>query len=77
MTHNPNTISQQHEVDDLPLWRDKDAHQVLQKTLAQHGVDEKVFARVLSACRERAHQQRHRGITADFDEIFQTIGAEA
>jgi hypothetical protein len=76
MTHNPNTISQQHEVDDLPLWRDEDAHQVLQKTLAQHGVDEEVFARLLSACRERAHQQRHRGITADFDEIFQSIGVE-
>ncbi len=75
MTHNPNVISRQHEVDDLPLWRDEDSHQVLQQTLAQHGVDEEVFARVLSACRERAHQQRHRGITADLDEIFQSIGS--
>jgi hypothetical protein len=73
MTHKPNPIAQQHEVDDLPLWRDADAHQVLQQSLAQHNVEEVVFARVLSACRDRAHQQRHRGITADFDEIFQSI----
>jgi hypothetical protein len=75
MTKNHNAIAQQHEVDDLPLWRDADAHQVLQQSLAQHDVDEEIFARVLSACRDRAHQQRHRGITADFDEIFQSIGS--
>lgn len=70
-----NSIAQQHEIDDLPLWRDEDAHQALLQTLMKHGVNEEVFARVLSACRERAHQQRHRGITADFDEIFQSIGS--
>lgn len=77
MTHKPNPIAQQHEVDDLPLWRDADAHRVLQQSLSRHDVDEEIFARVLSACRDRAHQQRHRGITADLDEIFQSIGAGA
>lgn len=70
-----NAIAQQHEVDDLPLWRDQASHEVLLDALSQHGVNEEIFARLLSAYRGRAHKQRPRGITADFDEIFQSIGA--
>lgn len=70
-----NEISRQHEVDDLPLWRDRDSHEVLLEALSRHGVDEEIFARLLSAYRGHAHKQRPRGITADFDEIFQSIGA--
>lgn len=72
-----NEIAQQHQVDDLPLWRDAGAHDVLYKALSQHKVDEDVFARLLSAYRDLAHMQRTRGITADFDEIFQSIRTEA
>lgn len=70
-----NEISRQHEVDDLPLWRDQDSHDVLLESLSRHEVDEEIFARLLSAYRGHAHKQRPRGITADFDEIFQSIGA--
>lgn len=74
MTHE-NKIAQLHEVDDLPLWRDHVSHEVLLDALSSNGVDEEVFARLLSAYRGHAHKQRPRGITADFDEIFQSIGA--
>jgi hypothetical protein len=76
MTQTPNAIAQQHEVDDLPLWRDADAHQVLQQSLAQHGVDEEVFARLLSAYQGHAHKGNTKGITGNFDAIFQSIGIE-
>jgi len=68
-------IAQRHEVDDLPLWKDKDSHEVLLGLLSKHGVSEDVFARCLSAYRGQAHKQRSRGITAEFDEIFQSIGS--
>lgn len=68
-----NAIAQQHELDDLPLWRDKASHEVLLDTLSRHGVNEEIFARLLSAHHHRAHKARARGITADFDEIFQSI----
>ena len=58
----------------LPLWRDKEAHDVLKKILKKHDVDEEIFARLVSAYRDHAHKQRPRGISADFDEIFQSIG---
>ena len=70
-------IAQQQQVDDLPLWRDAGAYEVLLEALSHHKVDEEVFARLLSAHRELAHKQRARGITADFDEIFQSISSEA
>lgn len=70
-----NKIAQQQEVEDLPLWRDKFSHEVLMEALSKHGVDEEIFARLLSSYRSHAHKQRPRGITADFDEIFQSIGA--
>lgn len=70
-----NEIAQQQEVDDLPLWRDQFSHEVLLEALSRHEVDEEIFARLLSAYRGHAHKQRPRGITADFDEIFQSIGA--
>lgn len=70
-----NEIAQQHEVDDLPLWKDQASHEVMLEALSRHEVDEEIFARLLSAYRGHAHKQRPRGITADFDEIFQSIGA--
>lgn len=68
-----NAIAQQHEVDDLPLWSDKASHEVLLDALSRHGVNEEIFARLLSAYHDQAHKARARGITADFDEIFQSI----
>lgn len=68
-------IAQQHGVDDLPLWSDNDSHEVLLDAISKCGVDEEIFARLLSAYRDHAHKQRPRGITADFDDIFQSIEA--
>lgn len=70
-------IAQQHEVDDLPLWRDADAHGVLREALTRHQVEEEVFVRLVAAYRDHAHKQRPRGITADFDEIFQSLDSKA
>lgn len=68
-----NEIAMRNEVDDLPLWRDSASHEVLQSALSLQGVDEEVFARLLSAYRENAHKQRiHTAV--EFDEIFQSIG---
>ena len=68
-----NEISIRHEVDDLPLWRDPGSHNVLRESLSAQGVDEEVFARLLSAYRGNAHKQRiHTSV--EFDEIFQSIG---
>lgn len=77
MTTTPSEVAQQHQVDDLPLWRDAGAYDVLREALSHHKVEEEVFARLLSAYRDHAHKQRPRGITADLDEIFQSISAEA
>lgn len=68
-----NDIAVRQEVDDLPLWRDTASHDVLVETLSAQGVDEEIFARLLSAFRENAHKQRIH-TTVDFDEIFQSIG---
>ena len=66
-------IANRYEVGDLPLWRDPDAHTVLKEALERHGVNEEIFARLVAAYRDHAHKQRPRGVTADFDEIFQSI----
>jgi len=73
MTQEENEIAIRHEVNDLPLWRDSATHDVLRERLDRHGVDEEIFARLVSAYRGHAHKQRPRGITADFDDIFQSI----
>lgn len=57
-------------VDDLPLWRDPDAHATVSALLQQHGVCEEQFARLVSAYRDHAHKQRARGLNDDFDAIL-------
>lgn len=69
-------IAMHNEVDDLPLWRDEVAYGVLTDTLQRHEVNEEIFAKLVAASRNHAHKQRTRGITADFDEIFQSLAAE-
>ena len=68
-----NEIAIRQGVDDLPLWRDADSHDVLLETLTAQYVDEEIFARLLSAFRGNAHKQRIH-TTVEFDEIFQSIG---
>lgn len=63
-------IAIDHEVDDLPLWRDLDAHTLLASCLKRHEVPEEQFARLISAYRDHAHKQRRRGLTEDIDAIL-------
>lgn len=58
------------EVDDLPLWRDPDAHALLVSCLKRHGVPEEQFARLIATYREHAHKQRRRGLNEDIDAIL-------
>lgn len=66
-------IAIQHEVEDLPIWRDQEAHGLLLKKLEEFGVVEEAFAQLISAYRGHAHKQRARGLTTDFDEIFMSL----
>lgn len=63
-------IAIDHEVDDLPLWRDPDAHRLVKRCLDQHGVPEEQFARLIATYRDHAHKQRRRGLNEDLDEIL-------
>lgn len=71
---NVKKLSEKYGVDDLPLWRDEDAHKILQDMLKKNNVSEEIFAALISACREHAHKGKPWGITSDFDEIFQSLG---
>ncbi len=70
-----NEIAINHEVNDLPLWRDAASHHVLLTALSTHNVDEEVFARLLSIYRSNAHKQKIH-TTNEFDEVFQSIAIQ-
>ena len=61
-----------HEIDDLPLWRDPDAYAIVRNFLQRHGVEEEHLVRLVAAYREHAHKQRLRGLTEDIDSILMT-----
>lgn len=63
-------IATNHEVDDLPLWRDPDAYAIVRACLNRHGVQEEHLVRLVAAYREHAHKQRLRGLTEDIDGIL-------
>ncbi len=67
-------IASRNGVADLPLWRDGEAHAVLLEILSKHSVEEEIFAKLIAAYRDHAHKQRARGLTADFDVIFLSLG---
>ena len=68
-------IAIEHEVDDLPLWRDPDAHALVKDCLDRHAVPEEQFARLIATYRQHAHKQRRRGLDDDIDAILM-IGAD-
>ncbi len=72
--NNVSSIAADCGVDDLPLWRDPDAHATVSTLLQQHGVSEEQFARLVSAYRDLAHMQRARGLNDEFDVILMTDG---
>jgi hypothetical protein len=63
-------IAADHEVDDLPLWRDKEAYAIVKDHLKKHNVEEDHFVRLVASYREHAHKQRTRGLTEDIDSIL-------
>lgn len=63
-------IATEHEVDDLPLWRDPEAHALVNVCLQRHDVPEEQFVRLIAAYREHAHKQRRRGLNEDIDAIL-------
>lgn len=63
-------IAIDHEVDDLPLWRDPAAYTIVKKCLLRHSVQEEHLVRLVAAYREHAHKQRLRGLTEDIDSIL-------
>jgi len=63
-------IAMDHEVHDLPLWRDPDAYAIVRACLERYGVEEEHLARLVAAYREHAHKQRLRGLTDDIDGIL-------
>lgn len=68
--NNTRSIAVECGVDDLPLWRDSEAHATVSALLRKHGVPEEEFARLVSAYRDHAHKQRARGLNDDFDAIL-------
>lgn len=65
-------IAIDHEVDDLPLWRDPDAHALLASCLKRHEVPEEQFARLIATYREHAHKLKKNGLNDDIDAILMT-----
>lgn len=65
-------IAKEHDVDDLPLWRDPIAYAIVKTCLQQHGVKEEHLIRLVAAYREHAHKQRTRGLSDDIDSILMT-----
>lgn len=63
-------IAMDHDVDDLPLWRDPSAYAIVRECLHRHRVEEEHLVRLVAAYREHAHKQRLRGLTEDIDSIL-------
>lgn len=63
-------IAIDHDVDDLPLWRDPAAYAIVRACMKQHGVEEEHLVRLVAAYREHAHKQRLRGLSEDIDSIL-------
>jgi hypothetical protein len=57
-------------VADLPLWTEKEAHELLVKVCAEHRVPVDVITELVSLQRERQHQERAAGIYHRFEEIL-------
>ena len=57
-------------VNDLPLWRDKDARKILTDLCEQHRVPVDALEDLVSLQRERQHQERAHGVIEAITEIL-------
>ena len=60
-------------LNDLPLWADDDAREVLEAVCNQHQVPVDVITQLVMVQRERQHQERARNINLRFEEILGII----
>lgn len=62
--------SEHDDLQDLPLWNEETANNILQTICAKHGVPLEVLTELVQVQRERQHQERAHGIYDRFDEIL-------
>lgn len=60
-------------LNDLPLWADAEAQQILESTCLKHKVPIDVIAQLVGIQRERQHQERAHGISKAFEEVLGLI----
>lgn len=60
-------------LNDLPLWADDDAKEVLINLCAKNNISLEVITELVIVQRERQHQERARGINKRFEEILGSI----
>lgn len=60
-------------IDDLPLWQDKKAHQVLEELSNKHQVPTDVLKELVAIEKQHQHRERARGIYDDFDNTFEQM----
>lgn len=60
-------------LNDLPLWANADAREVLERVCEQYKIPIDVIAELVTVQRERQHQERAHGIMLRFEEILGRI----
>lgn len=60
-------------LNDLPLWHDNQAKEILNKVCEKYSVPTDVITELVILQRERQHQERARNINARFEEILGRI----
>lgn len=64
------TLIDDMNLSDLPLWADEEANAILQKIAAEHGVPVDVLTELVALQRARQHQERAAGINQRIEEIL-------
>lgn len=64
------TIVEEAQLSDLPLWSDQEAAKVLENIAKANNVPVDVLAELVSLQRERQHQERAAGIYQRIEEIL-------
>lgn len=58
---------------DLPLWDDKESFKLLQTLCAKHEIPEDAFRELVAIVSKHQHRERARGISDEFDVVFERI----
>lgn len=60
-------------VQDLPLWNDPQAFEILEELCKKYQVPVDIFRELVAEQRKNQHRERARGISERFEEIFSTM----